>query len=46
VHHGHVSLQAPYEPGVVAMLWQFCAMATALAWGIMALLPLAFGAAS
>ena len=46
VHHGHVSLQAPYEPGVVAMLWQFCTLATALAWGLMALLPLAAGAAT
>jgi cytochrome c oxidase subunit I+III len=46
VHHGRVSLQAPYEPGVVAMLWQFCVLATALAWGVMAMLPLAFGAAS
>ena len=46
VHHGRVSLQAPYEPGVVAMLWQFCTLATALAWGVMALLPLATGAAA
>jgi hypothetical protein len=41
-----VSLQAPYEPGVVAMLWQFCTLATALAWGLLALLPLAAGAAT
>jgi cytochrome c oxidase subunit I+III len=44
VRHGHVSLSAPYEPGVVAMLWQFCALATAGAWVLMAMLPLAFGA--
>uniref|UniRef100_UPI0025BADD2C cytochrome c oxidase subunit I n=1 Tax=Hydrogenophaga sp. TaxID=1904254 RepID=UPI0025BADD2C len=41
---GRVSLMAPYEPGVVAMWWQFCALATALAWALMAMLPLAFGA--
>jgi cytochrome c oxidase subunit I+III len=44
VHHGRVSFMAPYEPGVVAMLWQFCVLATALAWALMALLPMAFGA--
>jgi cytochrome c oxidase subunit I+III len=43
VHHGHVSLAAPYEPAVVAMLWRFCALATAAAWVLMAMLPLAFG---
>ena len=41
---GRVSLMAPYEPGVVAMWWRFCALATALAWALMAMLPLAFGA--
>ena len=41
---GRVSMMAPYEPGVVAMWWQFCALATALAWALMAMLPLAFGA--
>jgi cytochrome c oxidase subunit I+III len=41
---GRVSLMAPYEPGVVAMWWQFCALATTLAWALMAMLPLAFGA--
>jgi cytochrome c oxidase subunit I+III len=44
VHHGHVHLSAPYEPGVVALLWQFCTFACALAWALMALLPMAFGA--
>ncbi|MDP3716026.1 MAG: hypothetical protein Q8R21_06400, partial [Burkholderiales bacterium] len=44
VHHGHVSLAAPYEPAVVAILWRFCTLACALAWVLMALLPLAFGA--
>ncbi|MDP3224013.1 MAG: hypothetical protein Q8M96_12865, partial [Rubrivivax sp.] len=43
VHHGHVSLAAPYEPAVVAMWWKFCTLATAAAWVLMALLPLAFG---
>jgi len=43
VHHGHVSLAAPYEPAVVAMLWRFCTLATAAAWVLMAMLPLAFG---
>jgi hypothetical protein len=37
-------LSAPYEPGVVALLWQFCTFACALAWALMALLPMAFGA--
>jgi len=46
VRRGHVSLSAPYEPGVVAMVWQFCTVATALAWALMALLPMAFGAPS
>ena len=44
VRSGRVSLLAPYEPGVVTMVWQFCALATALAWALMALLPMAFGA--
>jgi cytochrome c oxidase subunit I+III len=44
VHHGRVGFQAPYEPGVVAILWQFCVLATGLAWALMALLPMAFGA--
>ena len=46
VHHGHVSLAAPYEPAVVAMLWRFCTLATAVAWVMMALLPMAFGTRS
>ena len=44
MHLGHVGLSAPYEPGVVALLWQFCTFASALAWVLMALLPMAFGA--
>jgi len=28
---------------VVAMLWRFCTLATAAAWVLMAMLPLAFG---
>ncbi|MDO9460254.1 MAG: cytochrome ubiquinol oxidase subunit I, partial [Alphaproteobacteria bacterium] len=43
VQLGHVSMAAPYEPGVVAMLWLFCTGATAGAWVLMAMLPLAFG---
>jgi cytochrome c oxidase subunit I+III len=44
VHHGRVGFLAPYEPGVVTMLWQFCVLAIALAWALMALLPMAFEA--
>ena len=39
VRHGHVGLQAPYEPGVVAILWLFVAGATAVAWVAFVLLP-------
>ena len=46
VHLGHVSLAAPYEPAVVAILWRFCTLATAAAWVLMAMLPLAFGTAT
>jgi cytochrome c oxidase subunit I+III len=41
VRHGHVGLQAPYEPGVVAILWLFVAGATAVAWVAFGLLPVA-----
>jgi cytochrome c oxidase subunit I+III len=39
VRHGHVGLQAPYEPGVVAILWLFVAGAAAVAWVAFGLLP-------
>jgi cytochrome c oxidase subunit I+III len=44
VRHGHVGLQAPYEPGVVAMLWLFVAGAAAVAWLAFGLLPAALKA--
>jgi cytochrome c oxidase subunit I+III len=44
VRRGRVRLLAPYEPGVVTLFWQFCVLAHALAWALMALLPMAFGA--
>jgi len=44
VQLGHVGTHAPYEPGVVALLWQFTTGAAALAWLSMALLPLGLGA--
>jgi cytochrome c oxidase subunit I+III len=43
VHLGYVGAHAPYEPGVAALLWQFTAGATALAWVALALLPLMLG---
>jgi cytochrome c oxidase subunit I+III len=45
VYLGYVGLLAPYEPGVVAVLWQFTVGALVLAWLAMALLPMAFGGA-
>lgn len=42
VRHGHVGLNAPYEPLVVTLWWRFCAGAAVVAWLVMALLPLAF----
>ena len=44
VQRGYVGLHAPYEPAVVALLWRFTAGAAAVAWLVMALLPLAFRA--
>ena len=44
VHLGYVGLRAPYEPVVVALWWRFTAGAAAVAWLVMVVLPLAFGA--
>ena len=44
VQRGYVGLHAPYEPAVVALWWRFTAGAAAVAWLVMALLPLAFRA--
>ena len=44
VHLGHVSLHAPYEPGVLALLWYFTAGATAIGWLVLVLLPRWLGA--
>lgn len=44
VRLGYVGMRAPYEPLVVAMLWQFCTCTTVLAWAVMAMLPLLLGA--
>ena len=43
IHVEHVSIDAPYEPGVVLMLWMFTAAAAALAWAAMSLLPQLIG---
>ena len=43
VRLGYVGAKAPYEPLVAALLWRFTAGAAALAWLVMAVLPLAFG---
>ncbi|MEJ7929538.1 cytochrome c oxidase subunit I [Ramlibacter sp. AN1015] len=40
----YVSTDAPYEPHIVLMLWQFTALAALVAWGAMALLPPLMGA--
>lgn len=39
---GYVGKVAPYEPGVVAILWWFVFGATAVSWAAFCLLPLAF----
>jgi cytochrome c oxidase subunit I+III len=44
VHLGYVGVHAPYEPVVVALWWRFTTGAAAVAWLVMALLPLAFRA--
>jgi cytochrome c oxidase subunit I+III len=44
VHLGYVGLRAPYEPVVVALWWRFTAGAAAVAWLVVVVLPLAFGA--
>ena len=44
VQRGYVGLHAPYEPAVVVLWWRFTAGAAAVAWLVMALLPLAFRA--
>jgi cytochrome c oxidase subunit I+III len=41
VRNGHVGLQAPYEPGVVAILWLFVAGAGAVGWIAFGLMPMA-----
>ncbi|MBL0419332.1 cytochrome c oxidase subunit I [Ramlibacter sp. AW1] len=43
IHVEHVSVDAPYEPGVVLMLWIFTAAAGAVAWVAMSLLPIVIG---
>jgi cytochrome c oxidase subunit I+III len=44
VRLGHVSVLAPYEPGVLALLWQFTTAAAALAWLVLSVLPAMLGA--
>jgi cytochrome c oxidase subunit I+III len=43
VRRGYVSVQIPYEPRVVLVLWRAIAGAMVLAWGCFGMLPLAFG---
>jgi cytochrome c oxidase subunit I+III len=44
VRLGYVGLRAPYEPLVVALWWRFTTGAAGVAWLVMSVLPLAFGA--
>ncbi|TFZ04255.1 cytochrome c oxidase subunit I [Ramlibacter rhizophilus] len=40
IHAQHVGIDAPYEPQVVLMLWQFTGVAAVLGWAALSLLPL------
>ena len=42
VQAGRVGPHAPYEPGVVALVWKFCSVVALVTLGLMALLPMAF----
>lgn len=46
VGYGYVGMRAPYEPGVVAQIWQFTTAAAALAWLFMSLFPMAWRSGS
>ncbi len=42
VRLGHVGAHAPYEPAVMAQWWVFTAVAVALGWAALSLMPVAF----